>query len=277
MQWLIAIGRWDIQTAVMSLSSFRAQPRKGHIKRVKRIYGYINRFKLFDLKFRTEEPEMSQFDNKTNFDWSKSIYGDHSEELPDNAPKPLGKRVTLTHYFDANLMHDVLSGKAVTGIIHLINKTPIMWYSKKQATSETATYGAEFVAGRTCIEQVIDLRNSLRYLGVPINDISYVFGDNETMINSSSFPHARLHKRHNILTFHFVRSMISRGFIALNHLRSENNLSDILTKHWSHTSVYNLLKPAFYHKGNTADLYIDDTPGCLDTVSQDKAHSNGEY
>ena len=139
MQWLIAIGRWDIQTAVMSLSSFRAQPRKGHIKRVKRIYGYINRFKLFDLKFRTEEPEMSHFDNKTNFDWSKSIYGDHSEELPDNAPKPLGKRVTLTHYFDANLMHDVLSGKAVTGIIHLINKTPIMWYSKKQATSETAT------------------------------------------------------------------------------------------------------------------------------------------
>ena len=218
MQWLIAIGRWDIQTAVMSLSSFRAQPRKGHIKRVKRIYGYINRFKLFDLKFRTEEPEMSQFDNKTNFDWSKSIYGDHSEELPDNAPKPLGKRVTLTHYFDANLMHDVLSGKAVTGIIHLINKTPIMWYSKKQATSETATYGAEFVAGRTCIEQVIDLRNSLRYLGVPINDISYVFGDNETMINSSSFPHARLHKRHNILTFHFVRSMIAKGFIALNHL-----------------------------------------------------------
>ena len=270
MQWLIAIGRWDIQTAVMSLSSFRAQPRKGHLERAKRIYGYISRFKHFDIKFRTEEPEMSHFDNKVNFYWSKSIYGDHSEELPDNAPKPLGKRVTLTHYFDANLMHDVLSGKAVTGCIHLINKTPIMWYSKKQATSETATYGAEFVAGRTCIEQVIDLRNTLRYLGIPINDISYVFGDNETMINSSSFPHARLHKRHNILTFHFVRSMISRGFIAMNHLNSKNNLADVLTKHWSHISVYSLLRPIFHHWGNTADLYIDDTPGCLDTVIQEE-------
>ena len=112
-----------------------------------------------------------------------------------------------------------------------------MWNSKKQATSETAIYGVEFVSGRTCIEQVIDLRNTLRYLGVPINDTSYVFGDNETMINSSSFPHARLHKRHNILTFHFVRSMIAKGFIALNHLRSKNNLSDVLTKHWSHSSV----------------------------------------
>ena len=143
-----------------------------------------------------------------------------------------------------------------------------MWYSKKQATSKTATYGAVFVAQRTCIEQVIDLWNSLRYLGVPINDISYVFGNNEIIINNSSFPHAWLHKRHNILTFHFVRSMISRRFVALNHLTSENNLSDVLTKHWSHTSVYNLLKPELYHQGNTADLYIDDTPGCLDTVIQ---------
>jgi len=28
--------------------------------------------------------------------------------LPSNAPKPLGKPVLLTHYVDANLMHDVI-------------------------------------------------------------------------------------------------------------------------------------------------------------------------
>ena len=77
----------------------------------------------------------------------------------------------------------------------------MMWYSKKQATTETATYGSEFVSGRTYVEEVIDLQNSFSYLGVPINDISYVFGDNETMINSSSFLHAKLHKRHNILYY----------------------------------------------------------------------------
>ena len=149
MQWLIEIGRWDIQTALMSLSSFQTQPRMEHIERVKQIYGYINRFKLFDLKFRTEEPEMSHFDNKASFDWPKSIYRDHSEELPNDAPKSLGKRVTLTHYFNANLMHDVLSGKAVTGCIHLINKTTIMWYySKKQATSKNC-----YLWGRICSQK----------------------------------------------------------------------------------------------------------------------------
>ena len=207
---------------------------------------------------------MSYFDSKKSVSWDKSVYEETTEELPTNAPEPLGKRVTLVHYFDANLMHDVLSGKSVTGCTHLANKTPIMWHSKKQATSETATYGAEFVAGRTCVEQIVDLRNTFRCLGVPVNKTSCVFGDNETMMQSSSFPHARLHKRHNMLSFHYVRSMIARGFVALHHLKSANNLADILTKHWSHASVHGLLCPIFHHQGNTANLHDDDTPGCSD-------------
>ena len=108
------------------------------------------------------------------------------------------KHVTLTHYVDANLMHDVTSGKSVTGILHLINKTPLDWYSKKQATVETATYGSEFVAARTCVEQIIDLRTTLRYLGVPIRGKSYMFGDNKSVVDSSMTVHAKLHKRHTI-------------------------------------------------------------------------------
>jgi hypothetical protein len=105
-----------------------------------------------------------------------------------DAPPPLGKQIVLTHYFDANLMHDVLSGKAVTGILHFYNKTPIDWYSKKQSTTETATYGSEFVLCRTCFEQIIDHRNFLQYLGVPIHNISLVWGDNESMVKSAKIP-----------------------------------------------------------------------------------------
>ena len=163
-------------------------------------------------------------------------------------------------------MHDVISGKAVTGCLHLANKTPIMWHSKKQATTETATYGAEFVAGRTCIEQIIDLRNTFRYLGVKINDTSYMFGDNESMIDSASYPYSRLRKRHNILSFHYVRSQIARGYINLKHIRSHNNASDILSKHWGYQSVKSLLEPFFNTMGNTANLYVDDSEDRPDGV-----------
>ena len=49
-----------------------------------------------------------------------------------------------------------------------VNKTPVDWYSKKQATVETATFGSEFVAAKTATEQIMDIRHTLRYLGAPI-------------------------------------------------------------------------------------------------------------
>ena len=188
----------------MTMSSFRAQPRMGHLERLKRIYGYLCKFRNFKLRFRTEEPDRSDVPGIPKYDWKYTTYGSPTEDTSRDAPTPLGKRVVLTHYFDANLMHDVLSGKAVTGILHFYNKTPIDWYSKKQSTTETATYGSEFISCRTCFEQIIDHRNYLRYLGAPILNESLVWGDNESMINSASVPDARLHKRHNILSFHYV-------------------------------------------------------------------------
>jgi hypothetical protein len=137
------------------------------------------------------------------YDWTYTPYGNVKETLPHDMPTPLGKYVTLTHFFDANLYHDILTGRSVTGILHLLNKTPMDWqHAKKQATVETATYGSEFVAGRTCVEQAIDLRNTLRYLGVPIRQRSIIFGDNQSMISSSTIPHSRLHKRHTALSWH---------------------------------------------------------------------------
>ena len=76
--------------------------------------------------------------------------------------------MTRTHYVDANLFHDALTGRSVTGILHMLNATPIDWYSKKQATVEAATYDSEFVAAQINAEQIIELRINLRYLDVPI-------------------------------------------------------------------------------------------------------------
>ena len=88
--------------------------------------------------------------------------------------------------------------------------------------------------------------------------MDYVWGDNESMINSSTIPEAKLHKRHNILSFHYVRSMTSRGYINLQHLASRWNFADILTKNWSYQSSYHeLIQPVFHHSGNTAALFLD--------------------
>jgi hypothetical protein len=61
MQWAVLIGRLDIATAVMSLSSFRAMPRRGHLKRAKQIYGYLQKMKEARIRVLTNEPDYSDY------------------------------------------------------------------------------------------------------------------------------------------------------------------------------------------------------------------------
>ena len=157
-------------------------------------------------------------------------------------------------YVDANLYHDWTTGRSVTGILHLINQTPIDWYSKKQSTVETATYGSEFVASRTCVEQIIYLCNTLRYLGVPINDTNYMFGDNKSVVDSSSVPAAKLHKRHTALSFHRVREAIASGIVTYNHIDGVRNPADILSKHWGYQQIWKLLQPLMFWQGDTMEI-----------------------
>ena len=142
-----------------------------------------------------------------------TVYGDVREHIPKDIPKPAGNKITLTTYVDANLYHDYITGRAVTGILHLVNQTPVDWYSKRQATVDTATYGSEFVAARIATDQIIDLLMTLRYLGVEVVKSTYMFGDNESVVKSSTIPHSTLSKQHNALLYHRVREAIAGKII----------------------------------------------------------------
>ena len=110
--------------------------------------------------FRTGEPDFSSLKDQ-EYDWTRSVYSGACEQIPHDIPKPLGKHVQTTHYADANLHHDLATGKAVTAVLHFLNQTPIDAYTKRQSTVETATYGSEFVAARTAVDQIIDICTTL--------------------------------------------------------------------------------------------------------------------
>jgi len=182
-----------------------------------------------------------------------SVYGQVTELLPTGAPEPLGKPVLTTTFVDANLYHDLLTGQAVTGVLHMMNKTPIDWYSKRQATVETATYGSKFVAARIATDRIINLRTTLRYLGVPVNGESFMFGDNQSVVTSSTIPHSALNKRHNALSYHRLRKAVAAGIIRFYHKKGKTNPADVLSKHTSHAGAWPLVKPMLFWQVNTMD------------------------
>ena len=207
LQWAVTLGRYDILEQVMSMSRFRLAPKNGHLERMKWLYGYLAN-QTFAIRYRAEEPDYCHL-TKQEYEWTRTVYGNVKEEIPKDIPKPLGKRVITTTFLDANLLHDVVTGNSVTAVLQLVNTTPTDWFWKRQATVETATHGSEFVAAKTATEQIMDLRNTLRYLGVPIINMAYMFGDNKSVVTSSTTPQSILNKRHNMLSYHGVREAIA--------------------------------------------------------------------
>ena len=254
LQWLISLGRFDIAVHVMSLSRFRAQPRKGHLDRAKRIVGYLLFLPDGAIRFRIGEPDFSSLKDQ-EYDWTRTVYSGACEQIPHEIPKPLGKHVQTTHYVDANLHHDLATGKAVTAALHFLNQTPIDAYTKRQSTVETATYGYEFVAARTAVDQIIGIRTTLRYLGVPIRDKSYMFGDNKSVVTSSTIPNSTISKRHHLASYRRVREAIAAKFISFHWKDGKSNPADILsneaqldsTRPITYRSYFDLLKDAAFH------------------------------
>ena len=109
----------------------------------------------------TNEPDYSYLPEQ-NSDWVHTVYGHVQEIIPNDIPDPLGKTVTITTAVDANLNHCLATGRSLMGCLHFVSHTPIDSYSKRQASTD----GSEFVASKTATEQIIQLRHTLRYLGV---------------------------------------------------------------------------------------------------------------
>ena len=59
MQWVASLGRLEVNTAVMALASFRAEPREGYLNRARQVVSYLFKFKHATIRVRTEEPDLS--------------------------------------------------------------------------------------------------------------------------------------------------------------------------------------------------------------------------
>ena len=226
------------------MSRFRLAPKVGHIERMKRIYGYHSRTKHYALRFRTDQliymhlPEL-EYD-------STRIYGNVLEKIPKDAPELIGKSVTTTTFLDTNILHDLITRRSVTVVLHFFNLTPGDWYSKRQATVENATYGSVFVGAKTFTDQIVDIRQTLRYLGVPINYKANMFRDNKSVVTISTVPHSLLSKRHNILSYQRVREAIAATILVFHLCDSSPNESDILSMHWEFSKVFHIIRDHFY-------------------------------
>jgi hypothetical protein len=146
-------------------------------------------------------------------------------------PKPLGKPVCISCFVDANHAGNVITCRSHTGILIYVQNAPIIWFSKRQNTVESSSFGSEFVALRIAKEMLVALRYKLRLFGVPIEDgPCNVFCDNSGVVKNTSIPESTLMKKHNAINYHAIREAVAAGIIRVRKEDGSTNLADIFTK-----------------------------------------------
>jgi hypothetical protein len=143
----------------------------------------------------------------------------------------------------------------VLAVLHFFNQMPIKWFSKKQATVETTTYGSEFVAAKLAIQKIISLHIYLPQLGVTIKGSSHLFGDNGSVVTGGSVPHLPLKKQHHTLSYHYTQEAVASKAVDFQFILGCLNPADILSKHWGYQQVWtSALCPMLFWTGDTTTL-----------------------
>ena len=228
LRWAVELGRVDILLEVSLLSSYNASPRQGHLEAVYHIFAYLKSHANSAIALDPKIPYVDETRFKP-VSWA-DFYPEAEEAIPPNMPEPRGNSVKVSCFTDANHAGNVVTRRSHTGIVLFLNNAPITWYSKRQNTVESSTFGSEFVALRTALELIEGLRYKLRMFGIPIDGVADVFCDNQSVVNNTSEPTARLHKKHNSICFHRVREAAAAGTIRITKEPTETNLADLFTK-----------------------------------------------
>jgi hypothetical protein len=137
-------------------------------------------------------------------DWAE-YYPGAAEAIPSNMPEPRGRPVSTTCFVDADHAGCLLTRRSHSGILIFVNRAPILWYSKRQATVESSTFGSETVALRQAVDMIEGLRYKLRMMGVPIDSATKVFCDNDATLKATTRPESTLKKKHNAINYHRIR------------------------------------------------------------------------
>lgn len=229
LRWACELGRIDILLETALMSQYLAAPREGHLQMVIHIFSYLCYHVSFPIGFDPSDddhdPTVKWFDG----DW-KEDYPDAEDLDPPNMPEPLGSGVRITAYVDANHAGNLVNRRSHSGFIIFTNYSPIVWFSKKQNSVESSTFGSEFNALRICTEHISALRYKLKMFGVKILGPAGVRCDNEAVTTNARDPTSQLNKKHNSICYHLVREAVAAGILKVAHIDGANNPADLFTK-----------------------------------------------
>ena len=127
-QWLIVVGRFDLEYSVSSLSRFLAEAQKGRLDMDRKIFGYFKKYPkrgyVINLQPLTVYANCEKFQMKYGFG---NQYAYFSEDIDENFTEPLLDEFNIHVFVDSNHGHDKVTGRSIAGLFSVVVSTPTTW------------------------------------------------------------------------------------------------------------------------------------------------------
>lgn len=188
--------RPDIAYAVGIVSRFMESPTTQHLAVVKHILRYVS--------------------GTLNF-------GCYYEKKGSLEPKLVG-------YCDSDLAGDVDDRKSTTGTVFFLGSSLITWLSQKQKIVALSSCEAEYIAATTAACQGIWLARLMADLLKKEPEKVELKIDNKSAISLCKNPVHHERSKHIDTRYHFIRECVEAGKIEVQHVSSEEQRADVLTK-----------------------------------------------
>lgn len=140
------------------------------------------------------------------------------------------EEITITGYSDSDLAMDVNDRRSTAGMAFYLNGNLVTWASKKQQSVALSSCEAEFMAATSATCQGIWIRRLLSEITGSMIDPAMLYVDNKAALALMRNPVFHGRSKHIDTRFHFIRECIDRGDIKVQHVVTQEQRADILTK-----------------------------------------------
>lgn len=118
----------------------------------------------------------------------------------------------------------------ISSYVVLLGDSPVSWKTKKQKRVSMSSAEAEYRSMATACQELMWIRELLQSLGISHTSPMQLVCDNKVVLHIAANPVFHERTKHIEFDCHFVRDEIVAGNIATSHVRTNDQLVDLLTK-----------------------------------------------